>query len=215
MKYSIILVFLLLSMPLVSAVIDVDTSRIHIYVINNISNSSDETITFRVDFNTSKNPTINDDTFQDFTVNISSLLEKIVWTSPDIIYILESNITTENIDFKKDWEQCLEEKIGFERGWQLCHNELTDYKGENTTLCKEDLSACLLDIQSKDIEITGKENTITDLEDEKETTKNSKWFYAVIAFVLGIGAILVYEGKIGKGSAKDKSTEEFNKAQQG
>lgn len=209
MKYGIILVFLLF-IPLVSSTIIVDTSKIHIYMIDNVSSSEDTEITFRVDFNTSENPDINDKTFTYFVLNISSK-EGLIWTSPDFTYIVESNITSENWDYREQYLQCLAEIIGFERGWQNCQNDLTQYEGENTTLCKEDLDECSLSVREKDLDLGAKNEKILNLEDEKEDTKNSKYIWGVIGLALGAGGFYLYQKR--GGSPKEKAMSEFQKSQ--
>lgn len=208
MKYGIILVLFLLVFPLVSATISIDTAEIHIYVIDN---SSSDSLIFRVDFNTSKNPDINDETFQDFVINTSALLEGIFWTSPDIPYIVYFEDTAENIDFAKDYYECLADKIGFERGWQQCQNELTDYKGENTTLCRKDLDECSLSLKEKDLDLGAKNEKILNLEDEKEDTKNSKYIWGVIGLALGACGFYLYKNR--GGSPKEKAMGEFQRSQ--
>ncbi|GAG87165.1 unnamed protein product, partial [marine sediment metagenome] len=193
---------------------------INIYPITTIPNwstISTDGIIFRVEVINENIDSINN---QNFTFTI--LPNTTFSVNENFAFLFIPNITAENWNFAEKWLECKDnldaegdKSRDFERGWQNCQNDLVEYEGENATSCKEELGVCLLNVQSKDIEITGKEDKITNLEGEKETTKNSKWFYGVIGIALGIGGLLVYQGKLGKGSAKDKSETEFNKGQQG
>ena len=179
MKYYIILVFLLLSMPLVLADNRHDTLSIKIY--NRTVMGDDYEMTIGVDFNSSKDE-FNDITYT-FVVNLkneTTFSDTLAQTFSDIPYIVYFEDTAENIDFAKEYYECLAEKIGFERGWQQCQNELTDYKGENTTLCKEDLDECSLSLKEKGLDLGAKNEKILNLEDENEDTKNSKYIWGVI-----------------------------------
>ena len=114
---------------------------------------------------------------------------------------------------------CLIEKASINSGYTTCaitRDEcLEEYEGKNATNTQNQLDACSLRIQQKDVELQGQVTTIGNLEEEKESTGNEKWVYAVIAAILGVVGCLLYTGKIGKGSVKDKSMDEFNKSQQG
>ena len=214
MKCSLILVLLLLVFPMVSAIISIDTSKIHIYMIDNISNAEDTEITFRVDFNTSENPVINDETFVDFTLNISGL-EGLIWTSPDITYVLESNITPERLDLLEEWKDCLVQKGQYNLAWTKCGIErdecLEKYEGKNATTYKEDLNECGLSLKEKGLDLDAKNDKILNLEDEKEGTKNSKYIWGVVGLLLGAGALYLYERR--GGSPKEKAMGEFQKSQ--
>ncbi len=212
MKCSIILVFLLLGMSLVLAtegsMVD-DTLTIEIHSISGVPNFTRDNIIF-IEFNVTF--ISEEDPFNNYDF-IFRLYENksLSYSEGNILYRVTTTDTAENIDFAEDWRICNREKEGFERGWQQCQNELTEYKGKNTTICKEDLDECSLNLKEKDLDLGAKDDKILNLEEEEKETKNSKYIWGVIGLLLGAGALYLYERR--GGSPKEKAMGEFQKSQ--
>ncbi len=213
---GLVLICLLFVMPFALAgesyIVD-DELIIKIYNTSKQNYEGISLTSFKIEFISQEDPYNNNKTFS-FSVNLSS--QDISYESILFDYrVIVANMTVENIDFKEDWQQCTTEKSGYERAWQLCQNNLIKYEGENATICNEELDNCKLTIREKDLDIESKNKEITELGDEKETTKNSKYLWGAIGVVLGILGVLVYRGELGGDKARDKSEGEWNKRQTG
>ncbi len=212
MKYSVILMLLLLSMPLIFADLTPAKTSITIKIYNN-------TIEFISEYGELNNWTGTFNIVEYFNNSEITSNGSVKGYSKTFDFIFIKEDTIENIDFFSEWKDCEVEKGKVDTGYSTCavtRDEcLSTYEGENATTNKEELDACNLRNQQKDIEIQGQQTTIGNLEEEEESTKNLKWIYAVVAAILGIVGCLVYCGKIGKGMVKDKSEDEFNKRQSG
>lgn len=217
-KYNVILIFLLLSMPLILATdnVNITDDTLTIKISNTtIYNSTTHEITLKIEF-ISKRDDYNNEEFILYIANLSKGVNK---AFPQFPYRVITSDTAENIDFAEDYFKCAEEKAKIDSGFSTCAKErdkcLNEYEGENATNYKKEADACNLDIQRKDIEIGGKDSTIEDLEKKEKDTENLKWIYAIVGAIIAVVGCLVYFGKIGKGSVKDKSMDEFNRNQAG
>lgn len=212
MKYSVILMLLLLSMPLILGDTIGDTTIIikiynnTIEVINNEYPGNNQIKTFEILNNTN-------------TSVISNHLVKYKEFSFSLIFIQNKSVgidvVSQYVVCLGDKTTCLEEKASYNTAWTRCLLDLEEYEGENSTSYKEELSDCTLINQQKDIEIQGQQKTIGNLEEEEKSTKNAPYIWGAICGIIGIIGALVYCGKIGKGMVKDKSEDEFNKRQSG
>lgn len=215
-NYYIILIFLLFSMPFVLATSTFDyeepTITIKIYNTSIMPNlTSDITIKIEV-INKQFNKNIQNITFSIFNGTAIS-------KDTNIEFLFLTSDTAENIDFAIDYYACVAEKASINTGFTTCAKErdvcLEEYEGENATTNKEALDACNLRTQQKDVEIQGQLTTIGNLEEEEESTGNVKYIWGIVSGIIGVMGALLYCGKIGKGSVKEKSDSEFNKSQQG
>ncbi len=211
-KYSIILMFLLLSLPLILAdTIEDTTITIKIYnntieIINSEYSGNNQAQTFEI-INKTNSSVISKD------------LVKYKEFSFSLIFIRNESVSLDTVEKYTicliDKSKCSEEKASFNTAWTRCVLDLGEYEGENSTTVKEELDDCTLKIKEKDIEIGGKQTTIENLEEEKKNTENQRLIYGIIGGVIVLVGCLFYFGKIGKGSAKDKSMDEFNRNQAG
>ena len=112
-------------------------------------------------------------------------------------------------------EKCEVEKGKFDVAWGRCVQDLNKYEGENATSFKEELDTCILLVKEKDLVLTSQDDKITDLKNNEEGTKNSKYLWGIFGAVLAVVGVLFYQGKIGGGVAKEKAMGEFQKSQSG
>ena len=138
----------------------------------------------------------------------------------DFVLIFTQNTTLPiDTNYLEKYYICVTDKASINSGYTTCaiarDKCLEEYEGENATTNKEALDACNLRTQQKDIEIQGQLTTIGNLEEEEESTGNVKYIWGIVSGIIGIIGALLYCGKIGKGSVKEKSDSEFNKSQQG
>jgi len=222
MKTSLIFVFiLLLVIPITAAELIGDTLKITVYNTNNITNSTDSSMTFKVYFNSSEYKG-NNKGFT-FTIDTSTLKTGAkVLDSGDFNFVVFSNTTATNIDYFVLWNrtdgqltQCKIQRGQFESQWNSCLSKLGNYEGVNATQCKDDLNVCNLLVKERDLELSTNQEKITDLQDEKEGTKNSLWLYGIVGLVVGAGGLYLWNKNKGGGSPKDKSADEWSKGQAG
>lgn len=197
----IILIFLVLLAPLIVAdTIGEATITIKIHKSTPISisgNSTNQNITLEII--NSAYPGNN----KNYTFNITNgELDE----SYDYLFLLIENTTVQNIDYFEKYKTCEVEKGKFDTAWQFCQNQLDT---QNVTSCKDSLGNCNLQNKEKDLTITSLKDDVLDLNEEQTKTKNQKWIFGIVAFILGIVAYAFKEGKIGN-QVKDKQTEGFN-----
>jgi len=218
-NYYIILIFLLFSISFILA--DGETignSTVTIKIdITEIDENGESTIIVKA---VNDEYGINQEQSKTFVINSSnSTLLKKDFDFTFLIIESQSSVPYNLILCLEDKGNCEIDKAKINSGYTTCvvakDKCLNEYEGENATICEDELDVCNLNIQQKDIEISGKQTTIQNLEEETEDTENSKWLYAIIALVIGFVVCLFYTGKIGKGAVKDKSMDEFNKSQVG
>lgn len=219
-KNSVLLVLtlVLLVTPLILAQDTVDdTLKIRIYNVSTIPNfavTEIEYIDFKVEFS-SEEDDFNDKTF-DLRLYENASLDISFENIPYRVIITD---TAENIDFAKEYYECIAEKYSLNQGYNICAKDrdecLEEYEGANATAFKTDLAECNLLIKEKDLVLAANNEKITDLKDEKESTKNSHWLYGIVGLVLGAGGFYLYNKNKGGGSPKDKSMDEWPKGQAG
>jgi len=213
---GLILMCLLFIMPLVMAESENfdDLLKIKIYSISDVPNFTGEgiiSIEFNVEFISKEDP-FNNYTFP-FTLYENKSLSIL---EGNIFYrVLAEGTTIENIDYKKDFDKCIDEKGSLNRGYTTCNTNLAKYEGINASNYKTDLDACTLTKKEKDLEITSKNEEIEGLKEDMEETKNQRLFWGIGGIIIGIIGLLFYRGEIGKAKAKDKSEGEFNPRQSG
>jgi len=219
-KFSIVLMLLLFTVPLVlasEADIFGDKLTIKIYNTSKQDYTGENLTSFKIEFISQEKPSFNN---KDFTFSVNLASQNISYKSEAFDYIIPFIIDIpENISFYEKWMDCEVYSAKLDTGYTICNSNLVEcreeYEGENATSYKEDLNECTLTIKEKDLDITSKNKEIEDLKEEAEETKNAKYFWGAGGVVLGILGLLFYRGELGKGSVKDKSQGEFNPSQAG
>jgi len=171
--------------------------------------------TIKIEVNSSTYPA-NNRVFS-FNVNLSEGLD--VSDNFNFLFIKNESIDTslfaQHLTCLKDLSACKVEKGKFDVAWNRCFSDLNKYEGENATSFKEELDTCSLLVKEKDLELTSQDDKITDLKNNEEGTKNSKYLWLIFGAFLAVVGTLLYQGKIGGGAAKERSMGEFQKSQSG
>lgn len=208
----VVIAIALVTIPLIlgeSGIFD-DVLTIRIYNGTNLDDNSSGSVEIIVKFSSSEDNHNNQNLSLTFNLTTGLGFDK-TFNSFDYRVIIDD--TAENIDFFQLYNKCENERKGLDTGFNRCTLDLKKYEGTNVTTCQNDLSICQVQSSQKDSSLLLKEEDIKDLEDEEEETKNQKWFYGVIGVFLGVLAIMVYDGKIGRSSVKERASGEFQKAQ--
>lgn len=215
---------LLLLMPFMTAlVIDETTITMKIFPVSTIPNWTSivdgvlinpEGIIFRVEFSDDEFGNDENYTFV-LQPNITSTSSK----SFDFNFIknetIDTNTFTKYLGCLKEKTQCEIDKGKLDISYTICNVDLTEYEEGNISKAQANLGTCNLVVKEKDFDITTKQKEIDDLEKEAANTKNSKWFYALIALVIGASGMHFYRENKSGGTARDKSVEEWPKQQAG
>jgi len=215
MKYSIILVVLLLGLPLMTAIIEDTQANIKIYSTTQVPKNGTvdnwKSLILRIEF--------TENTYSGNTQNYTVVIYPNTTVNSDEDFTLLF-IKNESVDIStvaqlltclKDKNDC-EVTLGkWDMSWNLCNSELEKYKGENATTYKENFDECSLSLKEKDLDLGAKDDKILGLEEEEKETKNSKYIWGFVGLVIGGAALYFYERR--GGSPKEKAMSEFQRSQ--
>ena len=151
MKFSMMLMLLLFVIPFISAEIpsfveDTLTIELHVESYDTI----EKEVTLKIVFS-SEEYGFNDEEYtiilnvtNDTDININSFQ-----------YGFLTDVPIEEINFTKEYIQCITDRASYNTAWNKCVVDLADceekYEGTNVTNCKESLDECTLTIKEKDL----------------------------------------------------------------
>ncbi len=218
-KKIVFFLLFLFSMPLITAVIEDTQANIKIYSTTQIPKNGTvdnwKNIILRIEFTDN----IYSGNTQNYTVTIYPNTTFNSNKDFTLFFIKNESVDTSIVDkyvtCLSQKEKCEVEKGKYDVAWNRCVQDLNKYEGENATSFKEELDTCSLLVKEKDLELTSQDDKITDLKNNEEGTKNSKYLWLIFGAVLAVVGTLLYQGKIGGGVAKEKAMGEFQKSQSG
>lgn len=213
MKFGLVLIFLLVAFPMVSAIINSADITVE---VKNVTKNINGNVTLNVKISS---PDYSPSAAN--SLNITIVANKPTSSSKVIPFLFSGTPTTSNLDYYTLWNEtdtqltkCKIQRGQFETAYNKCLSDISVYTGANATVCKTKLETCSLDLKSKDLDLAAKDDQIATVKREGDATKNSKWMYGAGGIILGILGLLFYQGKLG-GNAKERSMGEFNPSQAG
>lgn len=216
MKFNIVIlgsILLLLAMPLTAGAISSTDITID---VKNVTkwDSVNQNVTLNIKLS-------SPDYTPSTTFNITLKLNKAFSGNKVIPFLFTGTTTVSNLDWFNLWNQtdiqltqCKIQRGQFETAYNKCLSDIGVYTGTNATICKNKLETCALDLKTKDIDLSAKDEKIASIQAENEGKSNSKFVWGFGGIILGILALLFYQGKVG-GGPRERSMGEFNKGQAG